>query len=422
MGSRTLAPSPKCYGPKSQFSRTSGPEVAAVPEALLLAGMALLLLAFFGLVRAGSRLLAAGAHLGEPEPPPGGWPRLALVVPVAGSPPGLAERLKALLRQDYPDYQVIFATRDTQDPATGIIASLIWGNPRARLVMAGPARHCGQKNFNLLAGVRLAGQDPEILAFCDSNQKAPPDFLRRLAAPVARGDALVTSGYHHIIPEDDRLATWGRAVSVLTLYHTKAVTWLNQPWGGATAIRRDLFYSLNVDKLWAETVVDDVSLAALLIRAQVPVGLSRGADLATPVLGETLASWQSWLFRQWIYLKYYLPGSWLAAGVLLYLLAALTLASIFRLFLDPWAWGSPLTALLSLAFLAALSALALRLRHQHPRPCSRSWWLAAFFSSLGLAAWVHFKTCLTQKIAWRGTVYQVDWRGRVTSIRRDKGV
>jgi ceramide glucosyltransferase len=393
-----------------------------VPEVLLLAGMALaalVLLAFAALVRAGSRVLAPKAWPGEPDPP-SGWPRLALIVPVAGAPPGLAERLLALLQQDYPDYQVIFATRDRQDPATGIIAALIWGKPRARLVAAGPARHCGQKNYNLLAGVRLAGEAPEILAFCDSNQKAPPDFLRRLAAPVARGDAAVTSGYHHIIPGDNRLATWGRAVSVLTLYLTKAVPWLNQPWGGATAIRRDLFTALKVDRLWAETVVDDVSLAARLVRARVPVALSLGADLATPLSGETFASWESWLFRQWIYLKYYLPGSWLAAGVLLYLLTGFTLASAVRLLLDPWAWGSPLTLLLSLAFLASLSALALALRRQHPQPCPRPLWLAAFFASLGLAAWVHFKTCLTQKITWRGTVYQVDWRGRVTSIRRAK--
>jgi len=379
--------------------------------------MVLVLLAFAGLVRVGSRALAARPRDGDSDPP-WGWPRLTLIVPVAGSPPGLAERLEALLQQDYPNYQVIFATRDRQDPATRLIASLIWGKDRGRLVVAGPARHCGQKNYNLLAGVRLAGENPEILAFCDSNQKAPADFLRRLAAPVARGEASVTSGYHHAIPGDDRLATWGRAVSVLTLYLTKAVPWLNQPWGGATAIRRDLFYSLNVDKLWAETVVDDVSLAARLIQARVPVGLSHGADLATPVSGETLASWQSWLFRQWIYLKYYLPGSWLAAGALLYLLTAFTLLSVVRLLLDPWTWGSPGTAVISLVFLASLVALALSLRRRHPLPCSRSWWLAAFFSSLGLAAWVHFKTCLTQKIAWRGTEYQVDWRGRVTSIRR----
>jgi cellulose synthase/poly-beta-1,6-N-acetylglucosamine synthase-like glycosyltransferase len=380
--------------------------------------MALVLLAFVGLVRMGRRIQALAAR-GE-EDPPRTWPHLALIVPVAGASPGLAERLEALLHQDYPDYQVIFATRDRQDPATGLIAALIWGKAHARLVVAGPARNCGQKNYNLLAGLRLAGADPEILAFCDSNQKAPPDFLRRLAAPIVRGENQVASGYHHIVPGDDRVATWGRAVAVLTLYLTKAVPWLNQPWGGATAIRRDLFTALGVEQLWAETVVDDVSLAARLIQARIPVSLAAGADLATPISGETLSSWQSWLFRQWIYLKYYLPGSWLAAGGLLYLLIGLTLASLVRLLLAPWGWGAPGAVPVSLAFLSSLGLLALLLRRQHPHPCSPPLWLAAFFYCLCVAAWVHFKTFLTQKISWRGLVYQVDWRGRVASIRRDK--
>jgi ceramide glucosyltransferase len=379
--------------------------------------MALVLLAFYGLVRAGSRVLGPGASGQEPDQP-ARWPRLALIVPVAGAPPGLAQRLAALLRQDYPDYEVIFATRDLEDPATRIIAALIWGKSRARLVVAGPARGCGQKNQNLLAGVRLAGVTPEILAFCDSNQEAPLDFLRKLAAPVARGEGVVTSGYHQAIPGDQRLATWGRAVTVLTLYLTKAVPWLNQPWGGATAIRRATFESLNVARLWAETVVDDVSLAARLIKARTPVCLSRGADLSTPVAGETLKSWESWFFRQWIYLKYYLPGSWLAAGVLMYLLTGFTLASLVQLLLIPWGWDAPGLLLPSLAFLVALTALALALRRLHPCPSPWPLWLAAFMASVGMASWVHLKTCLTQKISWRGTVYRVDWRGRVSFIRR----
>jgi len=386
-------------------------------EGFLLAGMAAVLLAFFGLVRAGSRVLAPEARRYEPDQPER-WPRLALIVPVAGAPPGLAQRLTALLHQDYPDYQVIFATRDLEDPATRVISSLIWGKTRARLVVAGPARGCGQKNQNLLAGVRLAGVTPEILAFCDANQEAPRDFLRKLTAPVALGEGVVTSGYHQAIPGDHRLATWGRAVSVLTLYLTKAVPWLNQPWGGATAIRREAFESLRVTSLWAETVVDDVSLAALLIKARIPVCLSRGAELATPIAGETLASWESWLFRQWIYLKYYLPGSWMAAGLLMYLLTSLTLFSLLQLLLAPWGGGTPGLTIPSLAFLMALSALGLTLRRLHPSPSPWPLWLAAFLASVSLASWVHLKTCLTQKISWRGKVYQVDWRGRVSSIRQ----
>ena len=385
-------------------------------EIFLLAGMALVLLAFAGLVRAGSRVLGPTARNQELDPPQR-WPSLALIVPVAGAPAGLAQRLDALLHQDYPDYQVIFTTRDQKDPATRVISSLIWGRSKARLVVAGPARTCGQKNQNLLAGVKLAGEVPEILAFCDSNQEAPPDFLRKLAAPVARGEGVVTSGYHYVVPGDNRLPTWGRAVSVLTLYLTKAIPWLNQPWGGATAIRRDAFESLRVAHLWTETVVDDVSLAALLVQKRIPVCLSRGADLATKVAGETLASWESWLFRQWIYLKYYLPGSWMAAGALLYFLTGFTIASLAQLLLAFWGWGNPVTIILSLAFLIGLTSLALSLRRLHPVPAPPSpFWLAAFLASLGMASWVHLKTCLTQKISWRGKVYQVDWRGRVATI------
>jgi|UniRef100_A0A7V6A1Z7 ceramide glucosyltransferase len=385
-------------------------------EIFLLAGMGLVLLAFTGLVRAGSRVLGPEARRQEPDPPQR-WPSLALIVPVAGAPPGLAARLEALLCQDYPDYQVIFATRDQADPATRLISSLIWGRSRARLVVAGPARNCGQKNQNLLAGVKLAGEVPEILAFCDSNQEAPPDFLQKLVAPVARGEGVVTSGYHHVIPGDNRLATWGRAISVLTLYLTKAIPWLNQPWGGATAIRRDAFESLHVAHLWSETVVDDVSLAALLVHNRIPVCLSQGADLATKVSGETMASWQSWLFRQWIYLKYYLPGSWMAAGVLLHLLTGFTIMSLAQLPLAFLGWGTRLTIILSAAFLIGLASLALALRRLHPIPRPpRPFWLAASLASLGLASWVHLKTSLTQKISWRGKVYQVDWRGRVSTI------
>jgi hypothetical protein len=75
------------------------------------------------------------------------------------------------------------------------------------------------------------------------------------------------------------------------------------------------------------------------------------------------------------------------------------------------------TIILSLAFLIALISLAMALRRLHPAPKPpRPFWLAAFLASLGLASWVHLRTCLTQKIAWRGKVYQVDWRGRVSTI------
>jgi ceramide glucosyltransferase len=375
--------------------------------------MALVLLGFAALVRAGRRGLRTAPTAGEE---PVRWPRLAWIVPVAGTSPGLEERLATFLTQDYPDYQVIFAVRDLDDPAARLLSRFIRPQPQARLVVAGPARNCGQKNTNLLAGVKLAGEDPDLLVFADANQTAPPDFLRRLVAPVVRGEAEVASGYHHLIPSHRGLAGWGRALTVLTLYLTKTLPRLNQPWGGATAIRRETFYALGVQRLWGETVVDDVSLAARVRRAGLGTALAPGAALTTPSSADTWSSWQDWLFRQWIYLKFYLPGSWLAAGIFLQLAVILTLVAVLRVSLAlvhaMWSfWDLP-----AAGFLSGLAALALALRPLHPAPPSPARWLAAGLAALVMASWVHLKTAFSHRITWRGLTYRMAPGGRVRGV------
>jgi len=380
--------------------------------------MGLVLLALAWLVLMGGRVLKAGAPADSPREPER-WPPAALTMPVAGAAPGLRERLNSLLNQDYPHYRVIFATRDQEDPATAVIQALISGHPQAGHVFSGPAAACGQKNHNLLAGLRTVGEGPEVLAFCDSNQLAPPNFLKELVRPIARGEAAVVSGYHHILPEDYRLPTLGRAISVLTLYLTKPFKRLNQPWGGATAISRSLFDSLGVAKIWAENVVDDVSLAARLIKAKIPVGLAPNACLLTPLAGETFSGWGQWLTRQWLYLKFCLPGTWLAAGLLQHLLAFLVLLAGARCLLALLGLTSAVPALAAALFLTLLTCLGVALRPLHPRPGPLKSWLAAFYAAIFIASWCHLKTWFTQEMHWRGLSYRVTRGGKVTPVRQD---
>ena len=188
------------------------PMMLILPLVMLLA-----LGAFLALLRLGGRALQSIGTEALPEPADG-WPAAAMLVPVTGAAPGLAARLESLLSQDYPGYQVVFAVRQADDPAVPIIRALLAAQTQARLVVAGPARHCGQKNYNLLAGLRLVGEAPEMLVFCDSNQMAPPGFLKALIRPIVSGQARVTSGFHHVHPQYNRLGALARAVSVLALY------------------------------------------------------------------------------------------------------------------------------------------------------------------------------------------------------------
>jgi cellulose synthase/poly-beta-1,6-N-acetylglucosamine synthase-like glycosyltransferase len=385
------------------------------------AAMALMFSYLSVLIFVGGRPLRSAAAAVEVDRIRGPWPRLALLVPVTGAAAGLEGRLRALLRQDYPDYEVVFATRDAQDPATAVILSLMPRYPRARHVVAGPARSCGQKNHNLLAAVKLVGQTPEILVFCDSNQEAPPGWLRELTAPLAEGKARVSSGFHHVIAANFGVAALGRAVTVLTIYLNKGFRRLNQPWGGSTAIRRSLFEELAVAPLWAENVVDDVSLAARLARAGIRVELPRGARLCTPLEGETLRDWSRWHTRQWLYLKFCLPLNWLVHGLVVHLLWVLVALAVTTLLLALLGLvsGTMQTAA-AVLFLAGLVWLGIALRALHPSPGPRRQWLAAFFAAMAMASWCHLKSVFIKEMRWRGIAYRVGWRGRVIRVSSDR--
>jgi cellulose synthase/poly-beta-1,6-N-acetylglucosamine synthase-like glycosyltransferase len=343
-------------------------------------------------------------------------PRAGLVVPVAGGSPAVSRAAASVLAQDYPSFEVVFVTRNPQDPAAGLIREAVEGLAHARLVFAGPANRCGQKNHNLLRGLEALTDRPEILVFCDGTRTAPPGWLRSLVAPLVEGRLEVTSGYHHVLPADARLPTLGHAFSVLVLYLTRGVPFLNQPWGGGTAIRRRTFERLGVRKVWAGNVVDDVSLAALLKRNDVRVGASPGAWVLTPLAGETLGSLTRWLFRQWFYLKVCLPGSWLAAGaachlVSISLLGALVGAGSGTAGLIPTAW-----TLFSWFLLCLGGAFAVAARSLLPGPVPLIPWLGAVPVTAAAASWAHLQTLFTMKVEWKGIRYRVRWAGTVAGV------
>jgi ceramide glucosyltransferase len=172
-----------------------------------------------------------------------------------------------------------------------------------------------------------------------------------------------------------------------------------------------------VAAFWATNVVDDVSLAVLLQEKGLRVGMALGESLITSISQETTATWQDWLIRQLLYLKFCLPGTWLGVGLLLYLLALMVLASGLM----------PLAALLGfsmlplwtgLVFLAALTGLATAMRNLHPQPASLHTWIPAFYAVIFMAAWCHLSNWGVREIHWRGISYRVGWKGRVVEIRK----
>lgn len=351
-------------------------------------------------------------------PGSGAWPRAAVVIPLTGSSPGMKPALQSLLSQDYPDYETVLVTRDLEDPAIPVVRELLGTHPRTRHVVSGPASRCSQKNHNLLAGLAVLDPGVEVLVFCDSTHPAPPHFLRTLVAPLRRGEALLTTGYHRVVPGDFRVATLGMLQTVLALHLLQGFPRLAQPWGGATAVRRAVFQDQGVARVWSEAVVDDVSLAAHLLRAGIRVQSAPAACLRTAVAGQTLAGWDHWLFRQIFYLKYFFPFTWLAAALGFSLLAGPVLLAGVACLGGLAGYVSGTMALAGLVFLGGLSGVGAWYRTLVPQRLPLGPWLAAFYAALFMAFWCYAKTWCTHAISWRGTMYRVTWGGKVREIIR----
>ena len=258
------------------------------------------------------------------------FPFVTLIIPVTGASAALTGNIKSLINQTYQAFDIIFVLQDKNDSATDFIVEICKTHKQTTLLYSGKATSCSQKNHNLLAGIQKAGNNPELLVCCDSGHVAPSDWLHCLIQPfLLHESCVITSGYHQIHPKKHCIYSQGRAICVLTLSLIRKLPFLGQPWGGATAIRRETFEDLFVAEMWKNNIVDDVSLAKLLQTKNISVTIPDHSDLQTYLVDESLQSWTIWLTRQWAYLKFIFPELWFATGFLSLVCAVSVLTGFF---------------------------------------------------------------------------------------------
>lgn len=384
---------------------------------ILSAGMELLLLTALFLL--GRKHVLAGIRAPWTRPAvTRDLPRAALIVPITGDTPAVRAGLASLLAQDYPGLEVVLVTCDAADPASALADGLSRGRGNVRHIQSGPATTSGQKNHNLLAGVAAVGKRADVYVFCDASHLARPDLARLLVEPLADGRAVLSGGFHRVVPGDAAQGTLGMLMVCMALHCLQPVRPITQPWGGAMAILRHVFEQHGVDRVWNENIVDDFSLGPHLAKRGIrtwPVAL---ACLDTPLAGVPFGLWLGWFTRQLLYLKFCTPIQWVAALPVVWCMAAppvLAVAGVLGALLGllPGWWLAAGTA-----YLAAFSAMGLVFRTLSPRPVPALDWIRAFFVTFFLTVWCYGVTWTTFTMSWRGISYRVAWGGRVVEVLR----
>lgn len=250
-------------------------------------------------------------------------PYAAVILPCKGLDPDFENNLHKLMAQEYgsnevgkPDFEIIFAVAKEDDPAYAVIDKVIKQYPavNARLIIAGISNKRAQKITNQLEALKQISDKCEVFVFVDSDVIARKDFLSQLIAPLQDKMIGIATGYRFYLPSKFSVAAlmrslWNR-LSAWELSSKK----FSFAWGGAMAIRKEVFEQARVSRAWECSADDDLAMTTAVKK----VGLSVAFVPQCLVISEGQADWPEvieWTNRQLILTKVYYPALW-AMGII----------------------------------------------------------------------------------------------------------
>jgi ceramide glucosyltransferase len=158
---------------------------------------ALLLVIFGGsLVYCVLAVIAAYDYAAVRTHPPCEFAPISILKPLHGFEHDLEENLRSAFRQDYPDFEILFAVATHDDAAVGIVEKLRQEFPvvPTRLIVTGQPSFHNAKVFSLARLLEEARHD--LVVMTDSDVRAEPGMLKRIAAEFQEPSAgLATCPY-----------------------------------------------------------------------------------------------------------------------------------------------------------------------------------------------------------------------------------
>lgn len=238
-------------------------------------------------------------------------PFASVIAPTRGLDDGLLENISPLLKQTYPDYEIIFVTDRADDLSLQIIEEIRKGSAVAtRVVIAGEATDSGQKVHNLIVAVPQVDPRSEVLVFVDTDARPHADWLKSLVASLADERIGAASGYRWFVPSNGGFASHLRSVwnaSIASALGEREDK--NFCWGGSTAIRLTTFEKLRILERWRGTVSDDFTVTRVLQEAKLPIHFVPNSLLPS-LDGSNLRELFEFTNRQLKITRVYAPHLW----------------------------------------------------------------------------------------------------------------
>jgi ceramide glucosyltransferase len=111
-------------------------------------------------------------------------PPVSLLKPVHGLEARLKENIESFFRQDYPQFEILFAADEEDDPALGVIREICARYPkiRSRVLVTGRPPWPNPPSYSFARMAEVAAH--EILVTSDSDVEVAPNYLREVVPPM----------------------------------------------------------------------------------------------------------------------------------------------------------------------------------------------------------------------------------------------
>ena len=277
---------------------------------LILAGLGIVGSLLLGVQTWEHRRYVRSCMRGMPQRQPTG--RVALFAPCKGLDLDFEANIRAILRQDYDDYEVTFIVENSDDPAYPVIRRAMAEHPwvSTRVIVAGRATDSGQKVHNLRVATQHLSARIQYLAFVDSDARPRPEWLRALVLRLEQPDLGAVTGYRWFTPERPTVANalvYSMNCDVISLLTRSSHHLI---WGGSWAIRRDVFDAIGLRNAWKGTLSDDLVASRLMRQSRLEVRFEPVCVVASP-LDVSLGNAMSFIRRQYLVARLYTFDWWL---------------------------------------------------------------------------------------------------------------
>ena len=344
---------------------------------------------------------------------PGFRPPLTLLKPIHGNEPGLESHLATFFEQDYPEYEILFCTRDAADPGLDTARRVAGRYPHVRarfFSTSGLPDYINDKVISM--ELMEAHAAHEILVISDSDVRVTPDYLRSIALPFADSKVgAVTCLYRGIAVQGglwSRLEAVGMSVEMTAgVLVARSVEGMQFALGPTMAFRREIIRRMGGFRVTADLCSDDFILGNETYKLGETVVLSHHV-IDHIVLNIRFISSLKHQTRWMKSTRFSRPKGHFGTALTFAMPYGLLAWAAFTALRHPW-WGVALFAW-SLATRLALSIAVGRFVVN-----DTSWFnllfLYPFRDLMGFGFWA--ASYSSRRIHWRGRIYELLAGGRM---------